>query len=336
LKQHTVDDEKVNKLNEDATHLIKKTELEIKILKIAIFDEKFLKFEKNKERLNKSIFGVTKIESMNSLLTRDQMKILFSLCEFAVNQKWNLIYRASRDGFAASSFHSKCDDKPNTFSIIKTTNGNVFGGYTEKSWSGKSYKSDSNSFVFSLINIRNKPLKIKWSKNLSIYCCQVYGPTFGGQVSKKNSRQTSNDIIHLDCNYAASDCSDHSQYSQDETDFEIRNANKTLKKNKIKKNDDRYMSYNMSSKISYGMHGGCIGSDINYNCDAYSDNEKSIFPVEENDFMIADQSNINAKSCSNLGISYIHPNFNYGSDEAKSFLAGSHNFIVSEIEVYTK
>ena len=66
LKQHTVDDEKVNKLNEDATHLIKKTELDIKNLENVIFEKKFFKFEKNKERLNKSIFGVTKIEAMNT------------------------------------------------------------------------------------------------------------------------------------------------------------------------------------------------------------------------------------------------------------------------------
>ena len=52
--------------------------------------------------------------------------------------------------------------------------------------------------------------------------------------------------------------------------------------------------------------------------------------------MIADQSNINATSSSNLGLSYIHPNFNYRSDEVKSFLAGSHKFKVSEIEVYKK
>jgi hypothetical protein len=32
-----------------------------------------------------------------------------------------LIYRASRDSFAASSFHSKCDNISNTVTIIKTT-----------------------------------------------------------------------------------------------------------------------------------------------------------------------------------------------------------------------
>ena len=74
------------------------------------------------------------------------------MCEFQFSKKWNLIYRSSRDGFEASSFHSKCDNKPNTLIIIKSTNGNVFGGYTEKSWnhSGGLYgdvKNDPNSFL---------------------------------------------------------------------------------------------------------------------------------------------------------------------------------------------
>jgi len=36
-----------------------------------------------------------------------------SLCEFPTDRKWNLIYGDSQDGFEASRFHSKCDDKPN-------------------------------------------------------------------------------------------------------------------------------------------------------------------------------------------------------------------------------
>jgi len=55
-----------------------------------------------------------------------------------------------------------------------------------------------------------------------------------------------------------------------------------------------------------------------------------------NDLHIADKSNININSFSNLGHSYTHPDFVYGSNEARSFLAGSYNFQVSEIEVYTK
>jgi hypothetical protein len=49
-----------------------------------------------------------------------------------------------------------------------------------------------------------------------------------------------------------------------------------------------------------------------------------------------DQSNTSASSYSNLGNSYTYPDYIKGSNEAKSFLAGSFRFKVSEIEVFTK
>jgi len=66
--------------------------------------------------------------------------------------------------------------------------------------------------------------------------------------------------------------------------------------------------------------------------------EKSHGPIfgGGHDLLISDKSNINTTSHSKLGHSYIHPDYAYGSNEANSFLAGSHTFQVTEIEVYTK
>jgi len=236
LKQHIVNDEKINKSLEEATNLIKKGELETQNLKNIIFDGKLFKFEKNKEKLNKSLFGITKLESIKILSDKDQMEKLLSLCEFPIDQKWNLICCASQDGFEAAKFHTKCDDKSNTLIIIKSTNDNVFGGYTEQTWNHTSnYKADQNSFIYSFINKPNKPIKIKCSDKYGIYCHNSCGPIFG-------------------CN----------------------------------------------------------------------------------DFHITDESNANTSSCSNLRPSYKHPDYAFGSNEAESFLAGSYNFQVSDIEVYTK
>ncbi len=55
----------------------------------------------------------------------NHFEYLLSWCEFPVDQKWNLIHRASQDGFEGSSFHAKCDNKPNTLIIIKSKNGTV-------------------------------------------------------------------------------------------------------------------------------------------------------------------------------------------------------------------
>jgi hypothetical protein len=54
------------------------------------------------------------------------------------------------------------------------------------------------------------------------------------------------------------------------------------------------------------------------------------------DFYIANKSNTNTNSFSDLGLSYSHPEYAYGSNEARSFLAGSHKFKILEIEVFSK
>jgi hypothetical protein len=62
-----------------------------------------------------------------------------------------LIYRASRDGFAASSFHSKCDNIANTVTVIRTTSNSVFGGFTSAKWTSNwEWSYDANAFIFSL------------------------------------------------------------------------------------------------------------------------------------------------------------------------------------------
>lgn len=86
-----------------------------------------------------------------------------------------LLYRASRDGFSASSFHVKCDSSMSTLILVKVDTGreceSVVGGYADRSWSqapgttrsrhGASvvniggyyyYKPSSQAFVFSLKN----------------------------------------------------------------------------------------------------------------------------------------------------------------------------------------
>ena len=55
-----------------------------------------------------------------------------------INDSVKLLYRASRDGWAASNFHSCCDSKGPTVTVVKTGNY-IFGGYTDQSWDGKYY-----------------------------------------------------------------------------------------------------------------------------------------------------------------------------------------------------
>ena len=176
----------------------------------------------------------------STLLTLKQKAELMKVCEFERNSKWTLLYRGSRDGFGADMFHAKCDGKLKTLTIVKSTNGNIFGGYAAVDWTpvyfSLCFKRDPNAFLFSLVNKDNQPIKLKCNRNgFAIFCNHYYSATFGG-------------------------CS--------------------------------------------------------------------------HDLCIAGKANVNQTSYSNLGHIYLHPKYAYGSAEAKSFLAGSFKFQISEIEVF--
>ena len=49
------------------------------------------------------------------------------------NSNWGLCWQASTHGWAASTFHSRCDWKNHTVTIIKK-GSYVFGGYTDIPW----------------------------------------------------------------------------------------------------------------------------------------------------------------------------------------------------------
>ena len=108
---------------------------------------------------------------------------LLKLLNFNTSDRFKLLYRGTRDGFAASTFHSKCDYTSNTLTIVES-GSNIFGGFTSATWDGSGdYKSDSKAFLFSLKNSLNRPLLMKQkssSYTYSIYASPSYGPTFGG------------------------------------------------------------------------------------------------------------------------------------------------------------
>jgi hypothetical protein len=155
---------------------------------------------------------------------------------FTIDQKWRLIYRGSVDGFGAADFHRHCDGIANTITVVKSSNGNIFGGYTNAAWdSSNDWKADSGAFLFSL----QKKLTLK------IFKC-------------------------IRCHYS----------------------------------------------IICNRHSG---------------------PNFFNDLYIADNSNLNLNSFSNLGDAYESPaGYKYNREGAKSLLAGSYNFLVTEIEIFTK
>ncbi len=242
LQKSIINDQDILNAKLDASKLNEKAEEEKVNLESFIFNQGLLKFTKNTNKIEKTSLGCLEFDTLkgtkSSILSDKQFTELMQLCEFSLDQKWKLLYRASRDGYSGAQFHSKCDKKPNTLALIKSNNGNVFGGYTQQEWSHPTYgyKTDPNAFIFSFINNDNKPIVMQCKKpKQAIYCSYVCGVTFGG------------------------------------------------------------------------------GNDI-YICD-----------------------NSNEGVCTtNLGHSYKHPDKDFQTKEAKSFLAGSSNFQTVDIEVYSK
>jgi hypothetical protein len=105
-----------------------------------------------------------------------------------VGKSIRLLYRGSRDGFAATDFHRCFDNISDTLTVIQTTKGSIFGGFSHCAWSSPSsgqsiFDSSHQSFVFSLVNPWNVPAKrfgiTSDSSKRSICCYSGYGPVFG-------------------------------------------------------------------------------------------------------------------------------------------------------------
>ena len=66
---------------------------------------------------------------------------------------FDLLYRGSENGYLASKFHEKCDEKGATVTVIHNTNDFIFGGYASKSWPKTEYMTrvrDPNAFLFTI------------------------------------------------------------------------------------------------------------------------------------------------------------------------------------------
>jgi hypothetical protein len=103
---------------------------------------------------------------------------------FGAAKTFQLLYRGSRDGFEAAAFHDRCDGHPNTISLILSTNGCIFGGYTPIAWSSRNaYAPDPSlkSWVFTIKNPHNLPPQLFKQKEEAnaVRDFAIHGPAFG-------------------------------------------------------------------------------------------------------------------------------------------------------------
>ena len=138
---------------------------------------------------------------------------------------YKLLYRASENGNSIQAFHNKCDNIMGTLTIIKTTKGMRFGGYTEQKWNGSksdwTYRKDGKSICFcfslDLFKIYNFNENFKYS----ICCYYSYGPCFSGGDSLFYINNN-NGLLFGYTGYTTKNLS----FGKFENDYEINNGQK--------------------------------------------------------------------------------------------------------------
>ena len=125
----------------------------------------------------------TTYESVILMESNRYDEFLNKIYEWSGGKNIELLYRGTRDGMSADTFHNKCNNKGPTITLFKNDKGNIFGGYASISWTSYgNYRSAPDSFIFTLTNIYGiSPTKFSNSNTkYSIYDHSGYGPTFGG------------------------------------------------------------------------------------------------------------------------------------------------------------
>ena len=161
-----------------------KTEFENKIKEL---EKENQNLKENIELYNKVFLPTEEIKRLKSINIDSHILKIYeiNLIEKGVQKnlkkkinKYTLLFRASKEGYKASNFHSKCDGKSNTVTLVETMTGRRFGGFTDAQWeqSSGNHKTGSNGFLFSL---DNNEIYYNKDNRYNIYCNSSYGPTFG-------------------------------------------------------------------------------------------------------------------------------------------------------------
>ena len=192
LKKHSVEIDLFDKKKNDdyLKEKIKNLENENKKLK---YDVEYLKKEninlKNEiEEIKKIIEQINsniKINNINIdsvIINNNEFNFIYNTIKYKLKKEIKEVkklYQATIDGDDLKYFHSRCDNIPNTLTIIKSAGNRRFGGFTTQVWESPKdgfYKDDKNAFLFSIDKQKIYPYK---NDGYAIWCGRNGGPTFG-------------------------------------------------------------------------------------------------------------------------------------------------------------
>ena len=138
------------KENKNENKIIKEIQMELDIINSEFYDS--FKYIKNNDiKLETVIINKVELAQINNGIRRQKKANI---------KKMNLLYRSTRDGGSINDYHSKCDGHKNLLTLVKTTDGRKFGGFSslQLKISGGSQKDDT-AFIFSLDKKQNYYIK---------------------------------------------------------------------------------------------------------------------------------------------------------------------------------
>ncbi|KAL3875162.1 hypothetical protein ACJMK2_038090, partial [Sinanodonta woodiana] len=98
------------------------------------------------------------------------------------SKTFELLFSISKDGCDSDTFHTLCNNKGPTVTVLYNTNDSVFGGYTSIAWTSRNrYYEDTSAFLFQL-RFSGNPKANKFhhrNSKQSVYDGKSYGPYFG-------------------------------------------------------------------------------------------------------------------------------------------------------------
>lgn len=93
----------------------------------------------------------SRLELYHDLLRLEEKSYLHELLKPLSKKMGDVLYIASKDGDDILDFRTACGSLSPTLIIVESTNGTVFGGYTDADWSStEQWRTSSSAFLFRL------------------------------------------------------------------------------------------------------------------------------------------------------------------------------------------
>jgi len=136
----------------------------------------------SKQMLQRQVQGSTLIDNYGKFET-----VAALLDQSPRSLKLETLFSTRNSGWTnPAAFHTACDHKGPTLTLIQHQNGIGYGGYTSISWSPNGqWQTDTKAFLFQIANFTKKKKKQASQKfarkgnGMDIYAQSSYGPTFG-------------------------------------------------------------------------------------------------------------------------------------------------------------